>query len=348
MTFEPRCLATGIGSLPHDSLTQALATIQQTIPEVPYPPQLPAISWYEGMLVQYTEGLPGRVLDEARQKLHLDTEEQGPLALEDFYMRVIGDDPAALAISDAYFAGFSALCCSLAGAQGLKAVKTQITGPVTQGLSTVDHNKRAIYYDSTFQEVVRHNCSMKARWMVRRLKEIHPVVLCFLDEPGLSAFGSSVYVSVKREDVIAQLQEVGDAIRAEGGLCGVHCCGNTDWTLLFDAKVDVLSFDAFEYDYTLALYPDAVRSYLLGGGLIAWGVIPTSEAILENNVDSLYQHFFKAIEPIERLGIPRETILRQALITPACGLGSVSIELAERAFSLLQGVSSRLRQEAGA
>ncbi|MBT3222554.1 MAG: hypothetical protein HN348_26060, partial [Proteobacteria bacterium] len=54
------------------------------------------------------------------------------------------------------------------------------------------------------------------------------------------------------------------------------------------------------------------------------------------------------IEPIEKLGIPRETILRQALITPACGLGSVSVELAEKAFALLRGLSERLQQEASA
>ncbi len=33
--------------------------------------------------------------------------------------------------------------------------------------------------------------------------------------------------STAREEVIAQLAEVGSAIRQEGALCGVHCCGNT-------------------------------------------------------------------------------------------------------------------------
>ena len=74
MAFEPRCLATGIGSMPHTDLAAAMDVVARTIPDIPYTPQLPALSWHEGMIVQYTEGLPGRTLDEQREKIHLDTE----------------------------------------------------------------------------------------------------------------------------------------------------------------------------------------------------------------------------------------------------------------------------------
>ena len=43
-------------------------------------------------------------------------------------------------------------------------------------------------------------------------------IICFIDEPILSAFGSSTYVSVKREDVVAHLKEVIEAVHVEGGL----------------------------------------------------------------------------------------------------------------------------------
>ena len=55
-------------------------------------------------------------------------------------------------------------------------------------------------------------------------------VICFIDEPILSAFGCSTYVSVQRDDVVAKLREVIEAVHAEGALAGVHCCGNTEWT----------------------------------------------------------------------------------------------------------------------
>ena len=69
MPFSPCCLATGIGSLPNTDLDQAMALVESTMSEIPYMPQLPALSWHEGMMVQYTEGLPGRVLDEVHEKI---------------------------------------------------------------------------------------------------------------------------------------------------------------------------------------------------------------------------------------------------------------------------------------
>ena len=116
-------------------------------------------------------------------------------------------------------------------------------------------------------------------------------VICFIDEPILSAFGSSTYVSVKREDVVALISEVIDAVHAEGAIAGIHCCGNTEWSILIDAGVDIVNFDAFGYGETIALYPDAVSRFITGGGLIAWGVVPTSPAIREQTVETLNDRF---------------------------------------------------------
>ena len=340
MTFEPRCLATGIGSLPHDGAA-AMALVSRTIPQIPYMPQLPALGWHEGMMVQYTEGLPGLILDEQRQKSQLDTE-QGMLELEAFYERVIADDPAPFSISEDHCHGLGGLLTLLDGGPEPAAVKTQVTGPVTQGLSTVDHEKRAIFYDETFQEVVVKNCAMKARWLLGQLEGTAPVRICFLDEPILSAFGSSVYVSIQREVVVAQLAEVAGAVREAGGLCGVHCCGNTDWSLLTEAGVDIISFDAFEFAFSLPLYPEALEAFIRRGGIIAWGIVPTSaEALAQATVESLAHKLDQAMAGLTDLGLSRQTLLRQALLTPACGLGSTSMETAERAFELLHELSEQ-------
>jgi methionine synthase II (cobalamin-independent) len=153
-------------------------------------------------------------------------------------------------------------------------------------------------------------------------------------------------VSVKREDVVAQLSEVASAIGSEGATCGVHCCGNTDWTLLTEAGVGIISFDAFEFDYSLPLYPEAIKAYLEGGGVIAWGIVPTSETVLQHSVDSLADHLRQAMTKVEKLGISRRMLLRQALLTPACGLGSTSQAVAETAFRLLRDLSERMHAEA--
>jgi len=84
--------------------------------------------------------------------------------------------------------------------------------------------------------------------------------ICFIDEPILSAFGSSTYVSVQRSDVVHDLAEVIAAVHKEGGLAGIHCCGNTEWTILIDAGTDVISFDAFDYGETIAYYPSQIEA----------------------------------------------------------------------------------------
>ena len=108
----------------------------------------------------------------------------------------------------------------------LKFFKSQVTGPITFGLATVDENKRAIYYNDVFRDVVVKGMTMKARWVLNKFKPLGYDQVCFVDEPILSAFGSSTYVSVQRADVVSFLNEVVEAIHKEGALAGAHCCGN--------------------------------------------------------------------------------------------------------------------------
>ncbi len=58
----------------------------------------------------------------------------------------------------------------------------------------------------------------------------------------------------------------------------MHCCGNTEWSILIDAGVDILNFDAFDYGDTILLYPDALKAYLKAGKALAFGVVPTNSA----------------------------------------------------------------------
>jgi len=106
-------------------------------------------------------------------------------------------------------------------------VKVQTVGPCTFTLTNVDQAKRALFYNEGFREMAAKALGMKCRWQIDTFKPYADRVICFLDEPILSAFGSSTYVSVQREDVVALLREVVEPIRSAGALCGVHCCGNT-------------------------------------------------------------------------------------------------------------------------
>ena len=172
----------------------------------------------------------------------------------------------------------------------------------------------------------------------------------FVDEPILSAFGSSTYVSVTRDDTVAKLGEVIEAVHAEGALAGVHCCGNTEWPILIDAGVDILNFDAFDYGDTILLYPEAFKSYLKAGKALAFGIVPTNSAKIHGQTaDSLTAKFCELVEKLAKVTkLDTQQICHQALVTPSCGTGSLPVADAELVFKTLHETSGKLRQKIGA
>ncbi|HWQ55766.1 MAG TPA: hypothetical protein VN442_18915 [Bryobacteraceae bacterium] len=351
MSFEPRCLATAIGSLPHADPQEAVRVILGSIPDAPIWPQLPACGLNEQMEVQYSEGIPRVVIDRAKERMYIDTTGDYSMEQAGFYENYLAENLDCFAITQAFSKGIHAMEAALK-ATGVRRpfVKVQTTGPVSFGLTIVDENKRAIYYNPEFIDVVVKALAMKCRWQIRKFRGYAEGVICFIDEPILSAFGSSTYVSVTRDDVVAKLGEVIEAVHAEGALAGVHCCGNTEWSILMDAGADIVNFDAFDYGDTMALYPAAVKRHLEAGKALAWGIVPTNSAKIQAQTsESLVARFTTLVDNLARAaGLDRELILRQALITPSCGTGSLPVADAERVFRVLRQTSDTLRKGFGA
>jgi hypothetical protein len=128
------------------------------------------------------------------------------------------------------------------------------------------------------------------------------------------------------------------------GLKGIHCCGNTDWSVLLSTNLNILSFDAYSYLETLSLYPKELKAFLERGGILAWGIVPTSEDVLKEEAESLVRRFKEGVETLSKNGID-QTLLQRAIITPSCGTASLSIPLSERVCHLTAEVSKRLRGE---
>ncbi len=350
MRFEPRCLATAIGSLPHSDVQQAIKVVLASIPDAPIWPQLPANGLNEQMEVQYSEGIPRVVIDPDKQRMYIDTSGDTSLELAEFYEKFLAEDVDSFQITPAFSKGIYAMEAALTAAGGTRPfVKVQTTGPLSFGLTIVDENKRAIYYNPEFNDVVVKALAMKCRWQIRKFRKFAQNVICFIDEPILSAFGSSTYVSVFRDDVVSKLSEVIEAVHAEGALAGVHCCGNTEWSMLIDAGVDIVNFDAFDYGHTVALYPEAVKRHIEAGKALAWGIVPTNSAKIQTQaVESLVSKFSGLVDGLAKAtGLDRELILRQALITPSCGTGSLPEADAERVFEILRDLSKALQNSKG-
>ncbi len=345
MTFKPQCLATAVGSLPHTDVSKACQVILQSIPVIPIWPQLPKADFKENMEVQYSEGLPRVVLDEEKKRMYFDTSGDVTPDLEKFYENYLAENLDYFKISPQFSRGIYEMekIFKSDSYPPPKLFKGQVTGPITMGLGRVDENKRSIYYNEMFRDVIVKATEMKARWLINKFKFLGCEQICFVDEPILSAFGSSTYVSVQREDVVNYLSDVVQAIHKEGALAGTHCCGNTEWTILIEAGVDIINFDAYNYGETISYYPKEVNAFLERGGSLAWGIVPTSEEINQETPESLIAKLKTLIDNLAQKGINKSLIWERCLLTPSCGTGSLSVELAENIFEQLSEISRLLQ-----
>jgi len=155
-------------------------------------------------------------------------------------------------------------------------------------------------------------------------------------------------VTGSRDEVIAALGELVEAIHAEGALAGIHCCGNTEWSIPIDAGADIVNFDAFQYGETIAMYPDHVKRHLENGKALAWGVVPTSIAVRDSTADSLLEHYEEMVDLlVEKSGVDRQLVYEQTILTGSCGTGSMEVADAERVFKLTGELSRALRAKHG-
>lgn len=308
-------------------------------------------------MVQFTEGMPCLVQDGDHIYFNTKAKDFTDQLTEFFthYLAATEDgDPAALnhfAISAQYAAGFTQFIARLQEQSILRvALKGQVAGPFTLGTNLLDQDDRCAYYDEQLRDMIVKTVALKAMWQIDRLRSFAQQIIILIDEPSLLNFGSQMFLTVSREDIIGDLNEVAAVIHTQGGLAGIHCEANTDWSLLMESDLDILVFDAYEHMQAITLYPIELSRFLERGGCMGWGIVPTldREAAATETVPSLLLRFEKGIDQLVSKGFDRELLLRRALITPSCGAGGVLTEpLAERVLDLLCQLSTMLRNHYG-
>jgi hypothetical protein len=194
------CLPTVIGSTPHTDPSRACAQVSRYLKDIPAWPQLPKRSFLENMYVQFSEGFPGVVLEE--NSIYVDRSRDLSKPLERLYAAYLEDDFGKYPVGPEYAAGLHAFL-DLKGLSPL-AVKGQVTGPFSWGLTVTDKDKRSVIYDDVLGDAVARLLRLKAGWQEKKLRQISQNTIIFVDEPYMSTFGSA-YVSISREKVISLL-----------------------------------------------------------------------------------------------------------------------------------------------
>ncbi|MEF3168441.1 MAG: hypothetical protein K6360_03770 [Deltaproteobacteria bacterium] len=348
--FSPSALPVLIGSLPHRDHVEATDLVFSYTPEIPLWVQLPCYP-EERLLSQFATGLPG--LRRQGDALFFETSGtafEGELLA--FYEQYLSVSEGGAPLEGSIFAftpetgkGFAVfLEKALALDPPPVALKGQITGPFTMLTGLKDASGRILHFHPELRDAVIKALAMKARYQVEAMRSVADTAIIFLDEPGISGFGTSSFVGIPREEVVEELTEVMDAVHQAGGLAGIHVCANTDWSLVLSTPIDILSFDAYGFFDRIVLFRNELLRFLEKGKVIAWGIVPTMNAsdILAVDARGLVDRWRGYVR---ELGADPELATRQALITPSCGTGLLSLELCTRVLLLTREVSDLIRKD---
>jgi hypothetical protein len=347
--FVPSCLPMLIGSLPYDNHQKATETIFEYTPQYPLWPQLPVYK-QEGMILQYIEGFPGVEVVDGKLFIKAtggDFEGEILQFYEEYLAIAEGGAPiegSRFELSKESAKGFYTFLDAAKQRDGFLSVKGQTTGPITFCTGIVDQDDRAIFYDDQLRDAAIKHLALKARWQTKKLAELEEMPIMIFDEPGLAGLGTSAFITITAQEIIAALSEVFDAVREENGLTGVHVCANTEWPVVFDSGVDIVSFDAYSYFDKIILYKDHLIKFFENGGVLASGIVPTAPEFIDiESADNLVEKWFEQCRQLVEIGIDENSVFEQTLITPSCGAGTLSEAQALKVLGMTKEVSEKIR-----
>lgn len=318
--------ATGIGSLPHRDVGEALQMALLEQPGIPFIPTVPRLNPAEGMIAQAVTGIPGISVGQ--------------------YGAILADarriDAAASVTTDlahGAFAGYRAyLAHRLEDAQGHEFVKWQFTGPVTLGQALI---RAGVPIDIAF-DVAMRAVRTHVRNLFEAISEVAPdtTQIMVIDEPDLaSLMHESFPISADRA---IDLMSGAMAVLEDQALVGLHCCAPIDVVPLISAGPAILSIPASRH---LTAHAGALATFLERGGVIAWGVVPTDGPVMataERSSRALAKLWCDLVQD----GCDAGRIWRQSLVTPACGLAQHTPTTAMIIMNQVREIGERIRTQA--
>lgn len=336
---------TVIGSLPFTDAAEAAQSL--TGLDIPAYPQLVKLSFWEDMYWGALRGLPALSVDPGaktvRAKKH--GREEGLAA---FYEKFLAGDRDFLALPPEASGGLKAFLARAKAdpAFGPDYLKAQVIGPVTFGQTTLmEDGESSLVDDPELLEATALALGGKAGWLAGQIRAAGRAPVVFIDEPGLTSFGSA-FSTLTAENVIGAMNSACGAAR-EGGpvLIGCHVCGNTDWAMMMEMDLDIINFDAHAFMEQFSLYPKELRAFLERGGRVAWGLVPAQGFSRQVKLGDVVAGLKRGWQTLDKKGVPLGLIAERALLSPACGLGSLEPALAVAAMDMLKQAAAELRRD---
>jgi len=311
--------------MPHTGVAECVDAAVSACPDLPFWPTRPLAVPAERMIRQWALGLPGVAeaplawvgRDRAPGRAALAAEAAGTL---EPFLRVLASHPAGW-------------------------LKLQATGPVTLALELEADGRRAFSVPPA-RGPLALGYAARVRSVTTRVREALPAwkVLLVLDEPSLAspavAEGPQVALELWR------------SLGATGAdVTGLHCCATPPWGLILDLDPQLVSFDAIR-DGDAATDDPAFRRLIESGSAVAWGLIPAAGGQDGADPDpgplgpdALADRLLDLVEWTAGDYLPE--VLARSLVTPTCGLASLSEDEATRRLELAASVGSHAWALAG-
>lgn len=337
--------ATGIGSVPFLTAEQACQEILSHESLIPFWPQLVQKDPREDMVLQYSPPLPCLKPNLAEKSLYYDPDCNQAESLLLFYEKVLASDISFFSLVPEFAAGFYRMLEILPSLPpSARYVKGQIVGPITLGLSVKLSPDRFLIHDVELMDTVVKGLAFQAVYQAKKFEALNRKSILFIDEPSLAGYGSA-FTPLSKEEVLKILGETIEQIRGQSGtLIGLHCCGNTDWALLLSLDLDIINLDAYNFGNSFLLYPKEIKGFLEKGKAVAWGLVPTSGFTGNETAPVLLDQLAGYFKALIGKGIEQDRLYTQTLLTPACGMGTLSEKTTKRLFSLLSEASLMARE----
>ena len=339
-----------MGIMPHKDVDKALDLALGL--DIPFWPQLPHVSLYEDMYVQTSQNFPGIEInfDKARLTFHTTKFQE---SLEDYFTKM--EQTETYALTPKYSVVFQKFLSR--NLQGYRAIRGQITGPVSFGFKVLDENLKPIIYNDEVKSILFDFIQKKVNLQYQELKKRNANAFVWVDEPGLGYVfsGLSGYNDQQAKEDYYQF------VQGIEGPKGLHLCAEVNLPYLLELGVEILSFDAFQIGFMPKEYTQSVAEFIKKGGIISWGIVPTEFKALEiqtpEKLASILSSYWNVVS--ENTDLSLDQIAEQALIAPArCCLVELTIEAAERsktsnieekivekAFSFLSELSQILKRK---
>jgi len=318
-------MTSGIGSLPHRDVDHAARFVLDHM-ALPAIPSLPRRSPAEGMIAQAVVGIEGITLGQ-----------YGAIAVD-----ATSIDPANPVLTDMLhdaFGGFRAFLAA-APARAPRAVKWQFVGPVTLGMALTragvpDH----LAFDVAVR-AVRSHVQHLLDVVDRALPGVQQVV--FIDEPLIGELTEPGF-AIAPDTAIDLISGALAAIEPRA-ISGLHTCANADWSSMLATGPQVL---AIPVSSNIAQSAGYLHQFLGRGGVVAWGVVPTDGPIA-TTVDRPWRKLTELWCQLVQRGCDQVQLRQQCIVTPECGLGLHSQQVAERVHRLTAEIGRRVHDQATA